>query len=285
MYNQSTLKFLNLSFIEKGKIDWNRIDKNVSFVTLHHPLLDRPVFLEYPALSSLLLTFVSCCIVLIYLSLDLEDREIALLLSNEYRCDNTSKLSRIDIENWIIESSSSFFPFFFPSTDDARSTCTRMIYIEPWLHNVGGILNLYVTQVPGVMKHGRCNVIKYYTPFGETRFIPRSAWNIFSHLRYIYIVIYEGTIGIWCQTIVIDIRNEARFRGARFCATFNRIVELKKKKKSKNSSMFFYILRSKTWSKYCNISTFFSWFYTFSFLNNEKWQLILQNFFKAQQMG
>lgn len=178
-----------------------------------------------------------------------------------------------------------FFLFFFPSTDDARSTCTRMIYIEPWLHNVGGILNLYVTQVPGVMKHGRCNVIKYYTPFGETRFIPRSAWNIFSHLRYIYIVIYEGTIGIWCQTIVIDIRNEARFRGARFCATFNRIVELKKKKKSKNSSMFFYILRSKTWSKYCNISTFFSWFYTFSFLNNEKWQLILQNFFKAQQMG
>lgn len=178
-----------------------------------------------------------------------------------------------------------FSLFFFPSTDDARSTCTRMIYIEPWLHNVGGILNLYVTQVPGVMKHGRCNVIKYYTPFGETRFIPRSAWNIFSHLRYIYIVIYEGTIGIWCQTIVIDIRNEARFRGARFCATFNRIVELKKKKKSKNSSMFFYILRSKTWSKYCNISTFFSWFYTFSFLNNEKWQLILQNFFKAQQMG
>lgn len=47
MYNQSSVKFLNLSFIEKGNIDWNRIDKNVSFVTLHHPLLDRPVFLEY----------------------------------------------------------------------------------------------------------------------------------------------------------------------------------------------------------------------------------------------
>lgn len=31
------------------------------------------------------------------------------------------------------------------------------------MHNVGGgILNLYVTLVPGVMKHGRCNVIKYY---------------------------------------------------------------------------------------------------------------------------
>lgn len=283
MYNQSTLKFLNLSFIEKGKIDRNRIDKNVSFVTLHHPLLDRPVFLEYPALFSLLLTFVSCCIVLIYLSLDLEDRKIAPFewILRQYVKIIAYRHRKLNYRIVIII----FSLFFFPSTDDARSTCTRMIYIEPWLHNVGGILNLYVTQVPGVMKHGRCNVIKYYTPFGETRFIPRSAWNIFSHLRYIYIVIYEGTIGIWCQTIVIDIRNEARFRGARFCATFNRIVELKKKKKSKNSSMFFYILRSKTWSKYCNISTFFSWFYTFSFLNNEKWQLILQNFFKAQQMG
>lgn len=150
-------------------------------------------------------------------------------------------LSRIDTENLIIESSSFFFFFFF-NRRCAIYMHTRAIYTEPWLHNVGGILNLYVTQVPGVMKHGRCNVIKYYSAKPD---LFHEAWNIFSHLRYIYIVIYEGTIGIWCQTIVIDIRNEARFWGARFCATF-RMVELKKKiRKRRIYPPFFYILKSK----------------------------------------
>lgn len=134
------------------------------------------------------------------------------------------------------------FFFFFFNRRCAIYMHTRAIYTEPWLHNVGGILNLYVTQVPGVMKHGRCNVIKYYSAKPD---LFHEAWNIFSHLRYIYIVIYEGTIGIWCQTIVIDIRNEARFRGARFCATF-RMVELKKKiRKRRIYPPFFYILKSK----------------------------------------
>lgn len=157
----SPLKFLNiLSSKRKIHIDLDTgwIDKNVSFVTLYHPLLDRPVFLEYPVLFSLLLTFLSCCFALIYLSLDLA--EIACLYLAPF--DWISKIIRGNYhnENWIIDHHHHFFffPFFFFHQPTMRYPCTRTHarFIESRLHNVGGILNLYVTPVPGVMKHGRC---------------------------------------------------------------------------------------------------------------------------------